>query len=596
MKDEASNMLKHNCPGCKEALSDWPELKQHVKKVHGSNLCDLCIQHKKIFPYEHTLYTNSQLTKHYKEGDKSFNEDDESGFTGHPECAFCKTRFYGDDELFIHCRDMHEQCFLCVRNGKRHEYYVNYESLEEHFKSDHSLCLHPQCLEKKFIVFDSSIDLKAHEVEVHGEPTVGLQRSMQTENRRLELNFQYDTYRDRRQQQRGNNSNNNSNSNNTHSNKPSSKPNTSGSATTSSSSGPTAAVLLNAEFPAINGSSSKAKDAPKSRIVPGATSKKGKGKQNAIQKPLGFGSLSAVNSTIPDGGSSSSSNGQPESIVAKHATFLSKLESMLQSQNKVSEFRTLTGSYRKNKISGDDYVKKIIALTDNNVDTCSKIFRGVEDLLDIEEKKWELIRIWRNKQTEISQFPALKTKNKPLAKPSSQVLVIKRSKKPQHVVGKTANVWDKVASAASVAKNTNKATNSGGISSSNSSRPSSAQNSARTSPQSSRPASPGVTFRAASSTAWGGSTEGSGSNKSKKGKENFPMLKGQAFPSLPPAAPKHEMILNMRRTASGNKINSPWGTTNQESEVDSSTDNSESTGNNRKKKGRQNKVLFRVGL
>jgi hypothetical protein len=67
----------------------------------------------------------------------------------------------------------------------------------------------------------------------------------------------------------------------------------------------------------------------------------------------------------------------------------------------VSEFRSLTGSYRKNKISGDDYVNKIIALADNNVDNCSKIFRGVEELLDIEEKKWEVIRIWRNKQTEV---------------------------------------------------------------------------------------------------------------------------------------------------------------------------------------------------
>lgn len=177
------------------------------------------------------------------------------------------------------------------------------------------------------------------------------------------------------------------------------------------------------------------------------------------------------------------------------------------------------------------------------------------------------------------------------------MLVIKATKKPQRVVGKTTNVWDKVASAASVAKNTSTRTN--GVSSNNSSRPSSAQNSARSSPQSSRPASPGITFRTASSTAWGGASEGSGSTTPKKGKENFPKLKGHAFPSLPIAAPKHEMIMNMRRTASGSKINSAWGSnpsSNQDSEVDSSADDSGSTGNSKKKKGRQNKVLFRVGL
>jgi hypothetical protein len=368
-----------------------------------SKKSDLCIRHKKIFPFEHTLYTHSQLTKHYKEGDKSFNEEDESGFTGHPECVFCKTRFYGDDELFVHCRDMHEQCFLCVRNGKRHEYYVNYESLEEHFKRDHSLCPHPQCLEKKFIVFDSSIDLKAHQVEVHGESTTGLQRSLQSENRRLEVNFQYDSYHNRRQQQRGNNSNSNNTNNNSSSNSNNSNSNNNNNKQSNKPAPPSSsAAASTTDFPTINGSSSKTTNASKPRIVPGASSKKGKGKQNAIQKPSGFGSLSGVSSTASDGdASSSNSNGQPESVVNKHTNFLSKLESMLQSKEKVSEFRSLTGSYRKNKISGDDYVNKIIALADNNVDNCSKIFRGVEELLDIEEKKWEVIRIWRNKQTEV---------------------------------------------------------------------------------------------------------------------------------------------------------------------------------------------------
>lgn len=75
------------------------------------------------------MYTNSQLQKHHREGDASFNQEDESGFTGHPECVFCRTRFYGSDELFEHCRDKHEQCHLCVRNGVQHQYYANYESL-----------------------------------------------------------------------------------------------------------------------------------------------------------------------------------------------------------------------------------------------------------------------------------------------------------------------------------------------------------------------------------------------------------------------------------------------------------------------------------
>jgi hypothetical protein len=96
-------------------------------------ISDLCTRFKKIFTHEHTLFTPSQLTKHYKFGDKSFNKDDESGFTGHPDCAFCKNSFYGDDELFEHCRDKHEQCHICVRQNIRHQYYRNYDELVRFF-------------------------------------------------------------------------------------------------------------------------------------------------------------------------------------------------------------------------------------------------------------------------------------------------------------------------------------------------------------------------------------------------------------------------------------------------------------------------------
>lgn len=153
-------LLQFNCPEptCDVACAGgWSELKRHVKKEHDlllwsviilkalSNffygyiysylviISDLCTRFKKIFTHEHTLFTPSQLTKHYKFGDKSFNKDDESGFTGHPDCAFCKNSFYGDDELFEHCRDKHEQCHICVRQNIRHQYYRNYDELVRFF-------------------------------------------------------------------------------------------------------------------------------------------------------------------------------------------------------------------------------------------------------------------------------------------------------------------------------------------------------------------------------------------------------------------------------------------------------------------------------
>lgn len=354
----------------------------------NNEISDLCIDHKKVFPFEHTLYTSEQLIQHYKEGDKKFIKNDESGFSGHPECQFCKKYFFGSDELYVHCRDNHEQCFLCVRNGVRHQYYVNYASLEQHFKKDHYMCLYPQCLEKKFIVFDSSIDLIGHEVEVHGESTSGLQRSMQMGARRIDLNFQYD-------QPRPSRANGNRNEN-----------------TRSNSTGTSSSASLSTnDFPSIQSTarSSNATVATQSRAVPGALSRK-KDKQKAVQKPTGFGALSPVETgspstsgTVTPDATGSSTAETP--VVASHAAFLAKLEDILQSKQKVTEFRKLTGAFRKGTIDADAYVNQVVLLTNNHVEKSNKIFKGVENLLDIEEKKWEMIRAWRNKHTAVRRNP-----------------------------------------------------------------------------------------------------------------------------------------------------------------------------------------------
>lgn len=184
----------------------------------------------------------------------------------------------------------------------------------------------------------------------------------------------------------------------------------------------------------------------------------------------------------------------------------------------------------------------------------------------------------------MSHFPALDVREKAIPPQPSRVLVIKGPKPVNRVVGakgskdKTKNVWDKVASAAKVAT---APTNS-------SSKPSSLQNS----PQSSRPSSPSNTFRTPSKTPW----SGSGTSKSSTGNE-FPSLKPKAFPSLPTAAPKHQMILNMRKTTTGPKLGNAWGAgSGEEGEDSAAEDSSSSTSSNTKKKGRKNKVLFRVGL
>ncbi|KAK4977488.1 hypothetical protein LTR66_010674 [Elasticomyces elasticus] len=181
-------LLRYNCPdpSCDVACMGWPDLHRHVKSAHQEVMCDLCTRNKKVFTHEHELFTISELRKHEKYGDDNPGAVDQSGFKGHPECGFCRQRFYGDDELYAHCRDKHERCHLCDRrdSNRAQQYYVNYDALEVHFRKDHFLCLDQECLEKKFVVFDSEMDLKGHQLEAHPN---GLSKDARRDARRVDL-------------------------------------------------------------------------------------------------------------------------------------------------------------------------------------------------------------------------------------------------------------------------------------------------------------------------------------------------------------------------------------------------------------------------
>ncbi|KAI3392692.1 hypothetical protein diail_5292 [Diaporthe ilicicola] len=163
-------LLRYNCPdlSCDFAGLGWPDLHRHVRSVHHNKMCDLCTRNKKVFTHEHELFTDKALHKHMAHGDDRPGDVAQTGFKGHPLCGFCGERFYDDDKLYEHCRNKHERCFICDRRDSRSpHYYQDYDALEKHFHKDHFLCLDRECLEKKFVVFESEMDLKAHQLSEH---------------------------------------------------------------------------------------------------------------------------------------------------------------------------------------------------------------------------------------------------------------------------------------------------------------------------------------------------------------------------------------------------------------------------------------------
>eukprot|EP00887_Chlorella_sp_A99_P006106 scaffold22.g6106.t1 len=133
-----------------------------------------------VFVAEQQVYTKAQLDRHMKTGDLE-GPMAVAGFKGHPDCrrahegagrgsacrdkggggGFCRRRFYGENELYQHMHAAHEQCFLCRRaRPDRFVYYRDYPDLESecflpsyHFRQEHHPCPHPDCLERKFVVF-----------------------------------------------------------------------------------------------------------------------------------------------------------------------------------------------------------------------------------------------------------------------------------------------------------------------------------------------------------------------------------------------------------------------------------------------------------
>ncbi|GJJ75395.1 E3 ubiquitin-protein ligase ZNF598 [Entomortierella parvispora] len=517
MYEDTMVLLRFNCPDptCEVACPDgWNQLKSHVKKTHKLMLCDLCVRHKKVFAHEHNLMTASQLMKHFKTGDagqSNQNSAEPSGFKGHPECGFCKESFYGDDELFEHCKKNHEQCFLCLRRNIRHQYYDKYADLERHLHSEHFACMDPECLEKKFVVFDSELDLKGHEAEMHPHATHG-QRTRLRDARKIDISFNYQSASDNSQGRRGGRNARSSGQGSRREEQASNQPQL--------TPHQIQQIALQQQMAEEherriqNESTEEVTESMSELSMQGSETSKGGKSMLRTRPPAGFGSSlsepapvrpqssatsaaarvaaniqrtssprAPVRTTSPVVVSQSRTEwpavsaavsvptaspaprkpaGQvaPETL-SKHAQLQDKVQQYLQgTSGSLSQFRTLTTQFRNSQIPANQFVASLSSLFGSDLDKTGKIVQGLYDVLDSETKKAEMMRNWRDFKTVQSQFPSLEstvTSNPTLADivtPSTRrVLVIKSSGTTRggsgHIKPKSTSTWDRAAAAAS---------------------------------------------------------------------------------------------------------------------------------------------------
>ncbi|KAK6948038.1 hypothetical protein Daesc_009802 [Daldinia eschscholtzii] len=403
-------LLRYNCPddSCDFAGLGWPDLHRHVRTTHHKKMCDLCTRNKKVFTHEHELFTDKELERHMRHGDDRPGAVDQTGFKGHPLCAFCGQRFYDDDKLYEHCRSKHERCFLCDRQDPRQpHYYRDYNALEEHFKKDHFLCLHRECLEKKFVVFDSEMDLKAHQLSEHAN---SLSKDVRRDARLVDLSS-FD-YRQPYQQRRGGGSGRDRDGNRDRGRgrDPNADP-----LPVSSAQPLRRDELAFQRQMAIHSSQSVSNRTFGGQLSTPPSSNNATPSVQTSQNPTGLPSSSGPNATSPSaemGGLSLTDPNLPQEDrvrLLRHSAVLERASNLLQNdRDKIAAFRNQISSYRQGKLSSAALVDALFSLfSDTSSSALGTLVREVADLFEDKKKGDALRKAWNDWRAINEDYPTL---------------------------------------------------------------------------------------------------------------------------------------------------------------------------------------------
>ncbi|KAG5720335.1 LIM domain and RING finger protein, partial [Termitomyces sp. T112] len=422
MMEETLLLLRFNCPDpdCPYIGNGWGDLKLHVRATHGKLMCDLCIRSKKVFAHEHALYPPNVLPLHlpsmyHRSYGKSMPKDQIDGGI-HPICEFCRECFFSDDELYSHMRERHEECFICKRNGIKDQYFQNYESLENHFNTAHHPCAQSQCLARKFVVFNTPLDLQAHMVEEHGSDMSSRDKK---DARRIQADFEFEEVGRHGRRDRG--------SHRDREREP--PPHRQG----QQDSGPS--------------------------FAPAVLRPPGPGRRRE-----GFGAnltVEGANSATSSRPSSPPRGDVEPATLERHELLIGRLQCLAANPTTaVPVVKAAIRGYRASESSAKDFISTIWNVLDQNLEHTASIINAFVDLLDQEEKKQDLLSSWKGFGIEQRrQFPDLiPTAIAPsgtagyAAITNGRVLNAKHATATRSAQRSSRQVWDRVAQAANATR------------------------------------------------------------------------------------------------------------------------------------------------
>ncbi|KAG6860250.1 hypothetical protein C0995_013700 [Termitomyces sp. Mi166 len=313
----------------------------------------------------------------------------------------------GWGDLKLHVRATHGK-LMC---------FQNYESLENHFNSAHHPCTQSQCLTRKFVVFNTPLDLQAHMVEEHGSDMSSRDKK---DARRVQAEFEFEEvgrhgrrggHRDREREPPPHHRQGQQDSG------PSSTP-----------------IVLRPPGPG--------------------------------RRREGFG----ANLTVEGASSSTPEPSRPPSpprgdvdpaVLERHEMFIGRLQSLAANPTTaVPVVKAAIRGYRASESSAKDFISTIWHVLDQNLEHTASIINAFVDLLDQEEKKQDLLSSWKGFEIEQRrQFPDLvPTAIAPsgtagyAAITTGRVLNAKHATATRSAQRSSRQVWDRVAQAANATR------------------------------------------------------------------------------------------------------------------------------------------------
>ncbi|KAK8805447.1 hypothetical protein WA158_002103 [Blastocystis sp. Blastoise] len=151
---KSEQLIEYRCPICAvnkkkkdfyygQCFDSLLALREHIKKNHNKDICYLCFEYLRLFPFQQECYTVYELQKHLMSRSIEAIRNNETERIEHPICPICKSQFFNIKHLYNHMKSTHPFCSICSDGFSF--YFDSIDKLHKHCQNNHYICCNLSC-------------------------------------------------------------------------------------------------------------------------------------------------------------------------------------------------------------------------------------------------------------------------------------------------------------------------------------------------------------------------------------------------------------------------------------------------------------------